>query len=273
MMNCRILLHKAELLLSLICPCAALAGGEEPCEIANSARQTDNFYFSASSAEGAVGDVVPVDISLTVDEWRDHDLFGFEMVCCFDQSKMELVGAPVFSEYYDELVYITWAANPVGGENPGENLPRHVSGQAGFLLDGAVVPSAAQALLSEGNPFQLLTLYFRILGTPGDGAEVRILRPRDHLPKRHVRDEIPSTMMRTQGRVLPAWKRSRNVTRVGVYKSCRGKRRRPRSHQCPRAHGCILKPPRHRQQRFALSCPGRSCAQDRTMCRWISLSH
>jgi len=147
--------------------------GDEPCRVSISAKLTDNFYYSASSAQGAVGDIVAVDLSLTVDGWLPERIFGLEAVCCFEGDKIELVGGPLFSEYYDQLAYMTFAANAAGGANPGEDLPWHVRGESGFLLAAALASDAAEELLQGGNPIPLVTLFFRLKGTPGDTVDIR----------------------------------------------------------------------------------------------------
>lgn len=170
MMNSRLVCLLGCLVIASL-PAFAQASEDELCPLPRSGYQiTDNFFFSASSDQGAVGDVVGIDVSLTVEPWIPHDLIGFQAILCFDGDKVELVGSPVFTEYYDVLAYMTLMANEVGGENPG---PRHVQGENGFQLAAAVGKEVAQDLLAGGAAVPLLTLFFRLKGVSGDAAEIR----------------------------------------------------------------------------------------------------
>lgn len=57
--------------------------GEPHCADNWNERFTDDFYFTASSDQGAVGDLVAVDLSLTIEDLRHPELAAFTLVGCY----------------------------------------------------------------------------------------------------------------------------------------------------------------------------------------------
>src|SRR5262245_23198752 len=53
-------------------------------------RATDDFYYTASSAQGAVGDVVAVEVGITVETLHPSPA-GLEIVGCHDEEKAGLL--------------------------------------------------------------------------------------------------------------------------------------------------------------------------------------
>ncbi len=131
---------------------------------------TNDFYFSATNAEGAVGDVVAVEVFLTVDGSLLAEPFGLHFVASYDPRKLEGVGEPLFSEEYQLL---TWFLGYAGWLK-GEVGPRHIHGHHGFGLATNMDREAVADILVGGARIPLLTLFFRIVGEPGDTAEFRI---------------------------------------------------------------------------------------------------
>ena len=81
-----------------------LVVAQEPeCGRGRFTRLTDDWRFIASSARGAVGDVVGVDVALSAQNPRT-DLAGFSMVLCYDDEALEPLGEPAYSEVFDRLV-------------------------------------------------------------------------------------------------------------------------------------------------------------------------
>src|SRR5215510_5155919 len=79
---------------------------------------TDDFFFAASSDQGAVGDVVAIDISLMAENPR-QDLAGISVVGKFDNSRAELIGQPLYSEAFDRLSALSFFYHLVEGEGRG----------------------------------------------------------------------------------------------------------------------------------------------------------
>jgi len=159
-----------------ICFCLLLSAisSAEECVPANSSLvSTDHFFFSVSSAAGAVGDVVGVDLSLTVEdtqlqvEGQQVNLFGFGLAGCYDGS-LELLDAVRYSDFFDEFAFLS-SFYPEGGE--AGRLPQHPGGT--FLLYSGIRRGAVERFLLPNRAFPLATLYFRVTGTPGAEVEVR----------------------------------------------------------------------------------------------------
>src|SRR5262245_1112374 len=102
---------------------------ESPCTRGAHNKVTDDFFFSISTDQGAVGDVVPVELSLTMTGSRDR-LVGLSCVASYDPSILELLPHPEVTPVFDELAYIsnfvTLGDRPVGPQSP--------SGRIGFYL-------------------------------------------------------------------------------------------------------------------------------------------
>src|SRR2546428_3551006 len=65
---------------------------------------TDDFFFEASSGDGSPGEVIAVDIFLTV-EILHAALAGITAVGCYDSSLGELVGEPLYTDAFKDLAY------------------------------------------------------------------------------------------------------------------------------------------------------------------------
>ena len=128
---------------------------------------TDDYFFRASSDQGAPGDVVAVDITLHTDN-LPADPVAIVIAGCYDTTKAELLGEPSYSEVFDELFYIThfWEVG---------DPPRPVSpeGKKGFIQSAEFEKTAAARILrNEPADFPLMTLFFRLLGNPGEEFDV-----------------------------------------------------------------------------------------------------
>jgi hypothetical protein len=66
-----------------------LKGQIPPCAGAYTVT-TNDYFFSASAAEGAVGDVVPVELRVTFDR-VPQDLVAFSIYGCYDRELLELL--------------------------------------------------------------------------------------------------------------------------------------------------------------------------------------
>ena len=130
--------------------------------------RTDDYRFIASSDQGAVGDVVAVEISLVIDELHDR-LIAFSVIGCYDPEKAELLDPPLHSEWFDTVAYITNVRRL--GEAP---APQSLDGESrGFFIDANLRSDVVDLLVEEGSPLPILTLFFRLKGEPGDSFQVR----------------------------------------------------------------------------------------------------
>ena len=147
----------------------SLHAAEPPCTDDLYDRVTDDYYFTASSPTGAVGDVVAVELSLTIERRvPDYNLGGFVIVGCYDESIAELIADPLSSPEFDSAVFASFF-HRLGEGTPTAAVVRP-GGGLGFLL-GGVFPTPD--VLRDGVSTPLATLFFRLKGPPGRVAEVR----------------------------------------------------------------------------------------------------
>lgn len=151
----------------------ALLVAEDCTYDANNLVRTNHFFFSASSDSGAVGDVVGVDFSLTLEaidleiDGVHPTLGGFTLVGCYDSSSLELLDAVRYSDFFDNFAFLSFFY-PEGGE--AGRLPWHPRGV--FSLTSSIRQGAVERFLSGGQKFPLMTVYFRVTREPG--AEIKV---------------------------------------------------------------------------------------------------
>jgi hypothetical protein len=136
-------------------------GAAQDCPLGPLEKLTDDFTFAASSDQGAVGDVVAIDITLTAHNPR-QDLTSFDIVGCYDDSKAELLGDPQYSSFFDNA-------------RPAIATFRRLKkeGAAGFHLWVVAMNRDVMAkFFPSTTPFPVMTLYFRLKGVPGDSFNV-----------------------------------------------------------------------------------------------------
>jgi hypothetical protein len=141
--------------------------GEE-CRLSDNTAVVDSFFFAATGDQGAVGDVVGVEISLQVNVLRSG-LKAFEMVGCFDAEKMDLLETQAYSDFFEELVYISHFFH-LGETDVG---PQRTPSGEGFHLSGNFRTGATDLYLGAQQSVPILTVFFRLKGQPGDVATVR----------------------------------------------------------------------------------------------------
>jgi len=155
-------------LLSLVSLSPSTGRGEcrWPVTIIPGVREyTNDFYFSASSAEGAPGEVVGVELSLTIERSHGNGLYGAALVGGYDARVAELRGEPVYSEEFWEFGF-----SPSFFEVEGtESLRGFIIAWPTKVLDD---PYPNRFF---GVPIRVGTVYFRLRGVPGDGFEVSFL--------------------------------------------------------------------------------------------------
>jgi hypothetical protein len=151
---------------------AIAVGGD--CGFPNDVVTTDHYFYGASSDQGAVGDVVAVELSVTLDaiqlvlDNREFRPYGFILVGCYDGEALEILEQVQYSEFYDEFALFS-IFYPEGGE--AGRLPGHPGGT--FILGAGFQAGAADRFLSAGSAFPLVTLYFRIRSAAQDEIAIR----------------------------------------------------------------------------------------------------
>lgn len=125
--------------------------------------ETDEYAFVAQPASGAVGDVVPVTISLRsqLPDPGSPDYYFFLLSLCHDPARAELVGAPVYDSAFQELCSPIIVYTPVeeGSGQPGDPVGHGFQVLTGLHNYGSFFPS--EELLP------VMTVYYRIRGLAG----------------------------------------------------------------------------------------------------------
>ena len=152
--------------ISILCCGQAFLPAQE-CTFSSTMVVTDDFFFAASGDQGAVGDVVGVEISLQVSVLKPW-LVGFGLVGCFDAEKMELLDAVAYSEEFHDLCFISYYYH-LGEREVG---PQRSPAGEGFSLGGNFRREVVEPYLGSPNPVPLMTLFFRLVGEPGDVTRV-----------------------------------------------------------------------------------------------------
>lgn len=131
---------------------------------------TDHFHFSADSAQGAQGDIVPVEISLSIDSALSGEFapLAVHMLVCYDSAALELAAEPAFSEEHDTYFYFTY-----GSRLPTTTLLHSDPGQAGYFLDLLPTRDANDLLGQPGATIPICTFFFRIRAAAGSEVAVR----------------------------------------------------------------------------------------------------
>jgi hypothetical protein len=158
------------LVASLMSPAVSLG---EDCIQGVDRPRTDQFFYRASSTSGAVGDVVGVDLSLTLLDPNPH-IEGvipwpsaFTLIGCYDPQALELLDVVRYSDFYDEFAFLS-VFYPEGEGARTWNDPG-----GGFILSSAMRRGAAERFLPPGQAFPMATLHFRITAMPGQELAVR----------------------------------------------------------------------------------------------------
>lgn len=120
----------------------------------------DRFHYVVTSAQGAVGDVVGVDVGLVSEvPYPGPGIFGF--VLCYDGALLELLGEPQLSPDLDPMC-------PFCGTRSGTSA----AGRLFVLLHGSVSDADAARYFPSPDALPMATLYFRLGGKPGDLARL-----------------------------------------------------------------------------------------------------
>jgi hypothetical protein len=158
--------------LMVVCLCAPRASAQGCVPGGHGDIYTDHFVFAASSDQGARGDIVGLDFTLTLldpqlqlegFEGASPEPFIFGLVGCYDSRRLEFV-AEAPSEWYEQLAFLPYFF-VFPGVDEGE--------EGRFLISSGFYRGAVSAFLASGTPFPLMTLYFRVLGEPDRSTEIR----------------------------------------------------------------------------------------------------
>jgi hypothetical protein len=154
--------------VALVLACAPAIGGE--CTIGGYDAVTDDFFYSATSHEGAVGDVIGVEVALTVEALHGEAPRFFSVVASYDDAKADLLGLPIYSSFY-----LDFGLFPMIRELDGI---KSLTGRKGFGFDSSIQQQGRQFLeetIAGGGPalVPLFTVYFRLKGAPGDAFQIR----------------------------------------------------------------------------------------------------
>ena len=127
---------------------------------------TDQLELEAESAAGAVGDVVPVTFTLRC---RIQDMPQFpwlSLVVCHDPRVAEPVGKPVFGDELAELALSIepWPVNEDAGTL---NQVGH-----GIIVNINFWNHLIRDRFPSDEPLTIMTMYYRIKGSPGDSGQV-----------------------------------------------------------------------------------------------------
>jgi hypothetical protein len=156
------------IVLGLFCSTATA----QACVPDSTAIYSNHFFFSASSDQGAHGDIVAVDIALTLldpqlelegREGMSPEPFDFTAVGCYDHRSLEfLAEAP--SDWYEQFALLpNFFAYPGTDQQP----------EGRFVMSAAIYRDAPSAFLASGAAFPLMTLYFRVAGEAATSADIR----------------------------------------------------------------------------------------------------
>lgn len=134
--------------------------GDRECPLNPLTVVDDRFHFEASSDEGAVGDVVGIDVGL-VSEVPYPGPSRFAFCLCYDGAILEIVGEPQNSPELDAMGPFCEAR---AGVTSGERQVLRLSAVIGHANAAKYFPSP--------DALTIATIYFRLKGSPGDVARL-----------------------------------------------------------------------------------------------------
>jgi hypothetical protein len=113
-----------------------------------------------SSDQGAVGDLVAVDLSLTIT--KSHPgLYGLSIIGCHDEAVADLIEQPLYASYFAKRSS-DYHFFPLGGAVG----PQKAGGGQGFALSTDLGRKVGENL-PIGQSIPIMTLFFKLKGKPG----------------------------------------------------------------------------------------------------------
>ena len=125
-----------------------------------------NYEFTASSASGAVGDVVAINVALRSGISSLNGLAG-TMVAEHDPEVLELVGAPIYASEFLSRLGMGVLFVPV---DESAETPANPRGHGWFMVFGI---SDYSTRFPSDLPLPVMTLYYRVKGEPGMVGNIR----------------------------------------------------------------------------------------------------
>src|SRR5438093_4897344 len=130
---------------------------------------TDAYSIEFSSASGAVGDVVAVPVILN-SQIENPGFISLDLAICHDSTISEVVGAPLYTDEFLSLLDSSGASlYPVEEAN---DSPQIRQCGHGFLLNIGLDRNAYNARFPSNVPLNMMTLFYRLKGTPGASGQV-----------------------------------------------------------------------------------------------------
>ncbi len=152
----------------LACMIPALAGHafaqdeERECPLSRRIVFDDRMHYEASSAQGAGGDVVGIDVGLVSEvPYQGPGVFGF--VLCYDGTILDLVGEPQLSPELDPICPFCETSSGI------RDRGRHF-----VSVVGGLGPADAAKHFPGSDPLLMATVYFRLKGAPGSVARIEL---------------------------------------------------------------------------------------------------
>ena len=130
--------------------------------------QSDEYWLEARGADGAIGDVIPVTISLH-SQLPNPGWIALDVALCHDPQALEIVGEPIYSEELLSLIgvfgiyfYPVDEAQGASGNPQGH----------GIIVPFDFNPEAYNARFPSELPLPLMTAYYRIKGEAAGTTEL-----------------------------------------------------------------------------------------------------
>ncbi len=120
---------------------------QDDCPLGAFSRYTDDLILNASSASGAVGDVVPVEVALTVEALHGR-LTGATVIAAYDPEILQMVAEPRISDIVETFTY-QFDFFRLSADHAATR-----TGATGFLLNFGFLDEAT-AVFAEGLPVPL----------------------------------------------------------------------------------------------------------------------
>ncbi len=124
---------------------------------------TNGYAFSIGSASGAVGDVVALSVAVRSEFPHEGRPMALELAVCHDPEVAELVGAPLYTDEFTSLLGIVGLGFQPVDEDTIANQHGH-----GFWFWASLDQEAFNARFPSPTPLVMMTLYYRLKGSPGD---------------------------------------------------------------------------------------------------------
>jgi len=172
------------ILASIALESSQIAWAQE-CTRGNNSSVTDDYFFEASTDQGAVGDFAAIDVSLSIVKYHER-LNGFIIVGCYDPALAELIETPSYAELFDQVAPL-YNFFTLGQQRPG--------GRRGFVLYGSFRTGDVERMVGSGQ-LPIMTLFFRLKGKSGEAFAIDFC---DGEFKNRVGSCVDNTLLYSEG--------------------------------------------------------------------------